>query len=530
MEEARASITADNLLTADLAPLDRAVERIGQARRRLTSPLLLPLRPIPFVGRQLASARALTSSAELMIRPAVRGLHELQATETEGSPIVRMSRYLQVVDGTSRVVQQNLAAVDLGPADGLVTPLADARGELAEALNSLQWNLGRLDTTVQSSLEAIEGERRYLILGGTNAEMAAGAPIPLARGVLTIRNGELSVGEWTWGEDRPIPPSVAPPAGPLTDLWSFVRPTESFYEVTVSPSFALNAPLAADLYEAAYGTRVDGVIMVDAEALISLSGLTGPVELGGVPRSGDELRRYILHDQYASFGSDQTDERHDAILDLTETVFADLVGGSQEPGRLITTLRDLARSRNVLFWSRLAGEQAAATTLGVDGAIDDGDLFVALNNRGANKLDYFSNVTVSVASVDSDASWTTVRLAVAVENAVNPTSEPRYVVGPNANHISAAGEYAGYLSLVAPPGADAVALAGDGPLVVDGYDDKHPVVARLIRIPAGGSWQGEWTFRIPAGRSLSPAPSGRPNEVVWVGLDKLSASTKTQND
>jgi hypothetical protein len=516
---ARSGLSTGALVSADLGPLDAAYSDVAKAHARLANPLLTPLRPLPFVGRQLASARALTASVRDVMRPAVTGLRELQAVPSSGPMGARLERYGASARATIGYVRRNLDRADLGPSDGLLRELSTTRREVASALERLRTGLDETDSALVAVHEMLAGPRRYLILGGTNSEMAAGAPIPLARGTLTVGNGQLLVGDWVWGDVGTRRKPVPTPPGPLTDLWSFLRPGDSSQELTQTPSFALAAPLAASHYKAQTGTDIDGVLMVDAEALVALSNLTGSVEIGGVARTGDELRRYILHDQYIPLpGAAWGAERHDAMLDLTDAVFAKLVNGEGDAAQIVATLARLGSARHVLFWSAKPAEQRAAKAAHIDGSLIDDAVFVGLSNRGANKLDYYvaseatvSRTTLADGSVD-------VAIDLTIRNVAPLAGESQYVIGPGTAHVKAAGEYAGYLTVMAPRGTSDAALVGEGAPIVDGYDDGHPVVGRLIRISAGETWTGRWTFRMSDARTIVPAPSARPIEVVWSGL------------
>jgi Protein of unknown function (DUF4012) len=516
---ARSGLSTGAFVSADLGPLDAAYADVARAHGRLAHPLLAPLRPLPFVGRQLASARALTASVRDVMRPVVTGLHELQAVPSGGPIGERLGRYGASARATIGLVRKNLDRAELGPSKGLLTELSATREEVASALARLRTGLEETDSALLAMHQVLAGPRRYLILGGTNSEMAAGAPIPLARGTLTIGNGQLVVGDWVWGDVGTRRKPVPTPPGPLTDLWSFLRPGDSSQELTQTPSFALAAPLAASHYKAQTGTDIDGVVMVDAEALVALSNLTGAVELGGAARTGDELRRYILHDQYVPVpGAAWGAERHDAMLDLTESVFAKLANGEGDAGQVVATLARLGTARHVLFWSANPAEQRAAKAAHVDGSLGDDAVFVGLSNRGANKLDYYvaSEATVSQTTL-ADGS-VDVAVDLTIRNVAPLTGESQYVIGPSTSHVKNAGEYAGYLTVMAPRGTSDAALGGEGAPIVDGYDDGHPVVGRLIHISAGETWTGRWTFRMSDARTIMPAPSARPIEVVWSGL------------
>jgi hypothetical protein len=519
LSEVRSGFTLDKALTGDLRPLDDAVLRLKSANSRLRSPFLAPLRPLPFIGRQLASARAIVGTASDLAQPSVIGLHEIQAVPSDAPLGVRARSMAAAGSATIQKLQERLAAVDLGPSNDLLGPLADARNELVDGINRIQPKLPEATTGLQAVTELMTGNHKYLILAGNNAEMGAGAVVPLTSGVLEINDGKLSVGSWVWLDSPTIQHvNVGPGTGPLGELWYFVQPGRDLHEMTQSPSFQQAAPLAVSVYESWSKTKVDGVVLVDAEALVKLANRIGPTVLGGKELSGEALRTYIFHDQYLQLGDSLNAEdsfaRHDAVLDLSERTMQRIVSDPGGLPNLAKDMLDLAHDRHLMVWSSSANIQASAHTARADGSLPDEAALVALNNRGGNKLDWFSQFTMNAVRTpgpERDAIWVDVEL----RSWAPASNEPRYVIGPNGEASERAGQIVGYLSVVAPRGAAEVTFEGDGQVVVNGNDDGHRVVSRLIRVDPGGTWRGVWSFTVPHGAKIVPSPSARPIPSIW---------------
>jgi Protein of unknown function (DUF4012) len=519
LNEVRSGFTVEKALTGDLRPLDDAVLRLKSANSRLSSPFLVPLRPLPFVGRQLASARAIVRTAANLAEPSVVGLHEVQAVPSDAPLGVRARAMAAAGTATIEKLQTRLKAVDLGPSEGLLGPLADARNELIDGINRIQPKLPDATTGLQAVTEVMTGNHKYLILAGNNAEMGAGAVVPLTSGILEVNDGKLSVGSWVWLDSPTIQHiNVGAGSGPLGELWSFVQPGRDLHEMTQSPSFPLAAPLAVSVYESWSKTKVDGVILVDAEALMKLANRIGPTTLGGKELSGEALRTYIFHDQYLQLGDSLEAEdsfaRHDAVLDLSERTMQRIVSDPGSLPNLTKDLLDLAHDRHLMVWSSNTNVQASAHTMRADGSLPDDAALVAINNRGGNKLDWFSQFTMNAVRTpgpERDAIWVDVEL----RSWAPAGNEPRYVIGPNGEASERAGQIVGYLSVVAPRGATEMNFEGDGQLVVNGTDDGHPVLSRLVRVDAGGTWRGVWSFSVPHGAKIVPAPSARPIPSIW---------------
>jgi hypothetical protein len=519
LSDVRSGFSIDKALAGDLRPLDDAVMRLKSANSRLNSPFLAPLRPLPFIGRQLASARAIVRTASELAEPSVVGLHNVQAVPGDAPLGVRAKSMAAAGTVTVEKLEARLKAVDLGPSNGLLGPLADARNELIDGINRIQPRLPEVTTGLQATTELMTGSHKYLVLAGNNAEMGAGAVVPLTSGILEINDGKLSVGSWVWLDSPKVEHvNIGPGTGPLADLWNFVQPGRDLHEMTQSPSFPLAAPLAVSVYESWSKVKVDGVILVDAEALVKLSNRLGPTVLGGKELSGEALRTYIFHDQYLQLGDSLNAEdsfaRHDAVLDLSERTMQRVVSDPGGLPNLARDLLDLAKDRHLMVWSSNANAQASARTVGIDGSLPDDAALVAINNRGGNKLDWFSQFTVNVVRTpgpELDTLWVDVEL----RSWAPAGNEPRYVIGPNGEASERAGQIVGYLSVVAPRGATDVTFEGEGQVVVNGTDDGHRVVSRLVRVDPGSTWRGVWSFSVPHGAKIVPAPSARPIPSIW---------------
>lgn len=160
------------------------------------------------------------------------------------------------------------------------------------------------------------------------------------------------------------------------------------------PDFPSSAALAEQLYRAAGGDSVDGVVQVDPYAISALLADTGPVD---VPPYGtftsanffSKLNTLVNVDQYPS-GSGKS-----ALTPITQAVMSHLLAS---PANLLPTLlatgESSAAQRHVLLFFNNAALAAAAHRADLDGAIAQPGigtdyLMVADANVGGNKDDQY---------------------------------------------------------------------------------------------------------------------------------------------
>src|SRR5439155_12845771 len=126
------------------------------------------------------------------------------------------------------------------------------------------------------------GPHRYLVFAANNSEMRAGSGMFLSVGVMTTSNGTIELSDMEPTGDLPVPPGKVPISGDLAARWGWIKPTEDFRNLMVSPRFDLMAPLAAQMWQAVGRPPVDGVLALDPIMLRAMLAATGPVDVNGL--------------------------------------------------------------------------------------------------------------------------------------------------------------------------------------------------------------------------------------------------------
>ena len=168
---------------------------LESAEGRLNSSILWPLRPLPFVGRQLASTSALVGTAQDLTEVVGPLITDVQAARNDPNGLDRIAFLRRVADQLGDL-EQVIASADLGPEDGLVGPLAEGRAELAAQLVELA-DRGAAYRVVTDGLAAFLEEGNYLLLGSNNSEMRLGSGMHLSVGRLTTSDGRLDLVDLT---------------------------------------------------------------------------------------------------------------------------------------------------------------------------------------------------------------------------------------------------------------------------------------------------------------------------------------------
>jgi hypothetical protein len=506
-----------------LADLRTAHVRFAAAHDRSSGFVLAPLRFMPVIGRQLRSVRALSGAAEQVAAAGADAVARAGAVfehpAASGPDRVTQVRSLrEIVDD----VAERLDTIeDLGPVQGLLAPLANARNDLAEDLAEARQTITSARTGAAAALSLVEGPRRYLVLAANNAEMRAGSGMWLQGGVLSTNDGELDLDEMvSLHLDADPPDGAVSPTGALASRWGFLEPGGEWRNLMASPDFPASAELATQMWAAAGRGDVDGVLAVDAIGLQAIVAATGAVEVDGQSLGAEDVPQQVLHDQYLQFGdlSSQSGqgnaERRDALATLAEAAVGAIDRGDYPASTLIRTLGDAIEGRHLLAWTQDEVEQSGWTAAGMDGSLPSDSLFVSLLYRGGIKLDWFMDLDADLSVERGSGGWD-VAVAITMRNEV-PEGEPTYVAGPYPGLGLVAGEYRGILAVNVPGDAEGAHFDDVDELAVAGADGDTRVVGFQLEVARGETRTVTLRFHLPATADhVVVGPSARVPGISW---------------
>jgi hypothetical protein len=521
IEEARSAREVAD--AADLTD-ERPVGHVRQARAhfdrgaRITGQGgLAPARLMPVVGRQLRSVHAL-STAAVQVADVALDLHatfvdELESGDRGGLQRIALLESLRV---EATAADERLAAIDLGPREGLLRRLAEGREELAEVIFDTRTGLRRGAAAAGAAADVLGGPRRYLVLAGNNAEMRAGFGMFLSVGVIETVDGSLRIAEpMRPSGDLTLPPGIVEVSGDLEGRWGWLRPGEDWRDLMASPRFPASAELATRMWEATGGPPVDGVLALDPVALRAILAATGPIEVDDRRIGADDVVDELLRRQYERFADDpDSGERREQLGGIVSAALESFEEGDWDTTAMIRELASAARGRHLLAWSSDPAVADAFASAGIDGRLESDSMMVSILNRGGNKLDRWLQVEAELG-VDPGEDGAEGFVRIQVRN-VAPEGLPPYVAGPHPLMEVEPGDYVGVVALTVPGSSVDGRFDGGRPLVAVGPDGPAKVLATEISLARGEQVDLVARFRLVGDiRELRVEPSARVPPVTW---------------
>ena len=518
LQQVKANLTPGQVTSsASEKLLDQAHAEFATAQSDLSSPVFVPITVVPVIGRQFRAVKALSTAAGTVSQVGSSFLSQvhdvLDAPHGAGQERVASLRQLGAL---SLVAENQLAQVDTGPSQALISPLASKRNEFVTQLNNARLRLTKSASVAAVVAKILEGPQTYLVLAANNAEMRAGSGAFLDAGVATTSSGSLTLSNLGPSGARILPPGVVNPTGDFQLNWGWLLPGVDLRNQGLTPQFDVTAPLAARTWTALTGQQLDGVLAIDVVGVQQLLEATGPVTVNGESVSAANVEQYLFHDQYAGVSDNAAGapQRQDALGTLTGAVLRQLQGQSTDLRTLATAMSSAVAGRHLMVWSSNPVDQAAWRVSGVSGSLTAKSVDVSLINRGGNKLDQYLPVDVAVTTtpVGSD---TNVTMTTRLINGT-PPGQSQFIAGPFPGVPVTYGGYFGLVAANLPAAASDISMTGAGPLAVKGAEGPTWVVAAPVTIANGATSTVVVRFRMPGAHgSMTVVPSARVPAEQW---------------
>ncbi len=501
------------ILQGDTVGLSDARRRLVSADEDLQSAWLSPLTTMPFVGRQVNSARSLTHTSRSVVDAV-----SLAAADFAPANRDKMSRVelVAALSKNSRRLADVIDQGDLGPSSGLIVALSDGRAELAKQLLSIRKPLDKANAVLPGLQRLIAGPTRLLVVAANNAQMAAGSGLPLAVTTADFADGKITVGQFEWTSNVTVPAGSIQLPSELEQLWGFATPSENLKHAFVTPRFDVTAPLIAKQYEAATKTKVDGVLLIDIVGLQKLVAASGP---NSDPKAltADEIIPELMNGQYLSVDYGKKDshaDREERLSEVTRSVVSTLLDAKSRLSEVGKAIGQSIAGRHLLLWSKDVDLQNGLNRSEVDGALRADSIAVSLQNEASNKMDWFMRLSANLSTETGAAGERNVTVQVTVKNEVSE-GQPRYVAGPTQPK-QVYGDYVGYLTINVPRVAAHLRLGDTSPVIVGGYDGPTLTIGQLVIVHKGESSTVKFHFVMPKGTSsVQVEPSGRFPSLQW---------------
>lgn len=497
--------------------LRRASAEFASAHSDLSGPLMAPVTWVPVLGRQLSSARSLSSAAQQVATIGATFLGQVHDVldQPHGAGPERVQS-LHRLAALSLAASHQLYAVDTGPGQALVGPLARKHDEFVTQLDDARTRLAKAAAVSAVTATILQGPQTYLVLAGNNAEMRAGSGAFLEVGTADTSDGTVQLGTFGPSGQLSLAPGQVPVTGDLQRNWGWLQPGVDWRNLGLTPQFDVTAPLAARMWAARTGQQVDGVLAVDVVALRRILAATGPVTAGGVTVDSGNVEQYLLHDQYVGLSDNATGDaaRTDALGAIADATLRQLQGQSTNLRSLASSVAGAVAGRHLMVWSSNPTAQAAWLASGVSGSLTASSLGVAVVNQGGNKLDQYLPVSVDLVTRPTGSS-TEVTLTTALTNRT-PGGQSQFIAGPFPGLPLAYGDYSGVVADNLPAGASDITMTGAGALTALGGEGPTWLVAAPVLVHPGATVTVVTRFRLPGTHgSMTLVPSARVPAEQW---------------
>jgi hypothetical protein len=540
LEKARHEVSAvkQALIDGDTATAQRLAadlaSRAHTAHARTTGPAWWAVAHLPWLGRPMASIRAVTASVDEIasdaLPAALDGGDALSPHRVLVGPgqldLKRIASAAPALTRASVVLHAAQQRVANSPASTWLHAVDTKRQQLLDQISSLYVTLddGARAARLLPPMLGADGVRRYFVAFQNPAEARGLGGLVGAYGILTARDGKVGFTHFgTDGDFNHVSAHVN--FGSDFDLRygpSGFASTSLFVNSNYSPHLPYDAGIWLSMVKSKFHTSLDGVITTDPQALALMLGVTGPVTLSdGQQLSSDNTAQVLESGIYQKFPTDvQTPQRKAYLIEAAHAVASHITAeASNDAHALVTAMGVAVGQGRLLVYSAHAGEERELSATPLAGLLSDtkapfADLVV--NNADGTKLDYYLDRQLTYSRTTCDA--TTATVTVHLRNDAPASGLPPYVAAGVVPISGPFGSNDELLSLYVTSGATVEAVQVDGKRVFldEGTERGHPVVTTSLHLPRGQGRTVTYTVREPAasGRVVVPVqPLPRPMAV-----------------
>lgn len=434
--------------------LDQLQRHIDIASEAATDPLWKAAGSVPIVGHNFSVTTELVLSADDVVDRAAQPLLGVfssldwqKMTPVNGkfdvAPLESSSPTIVAAANTVELTHARLSGID---ASGLFPEVSGPLAEATQSLDDLRQTLSTAADTsrILPAMMGTDGPRNYLVLIQNNAEIRATGGLPGSLAVLHVEDGQIQLETQTTGSamGRFNPAVDVDPV--QTQIYS--RRLGTFIsDVNLTPDFPTAAKSAKSMWEAKYGSQVDGVIAVDPMVLAHILKASGPLSVPipeaaaatGLPTSltAENVVNTLLSDVYKDFDSNALQDAYFALA--SKEVFSALASGKVPADQLLGALTTSVQENRLHVWSGHNTEQNVIWNTGIGGSISGraagGNSFGVFFNDGTGaKMDYYVRRSVQLIEECKTDGYSEVTVRVTASNTAPSdaaTSLPALVTG-----------------------------------------------------------------------------------------------------
>lgn len=450
----------DKVTSGDFSTLPDDAKKIDELcdsmKAETSSPLWTAASFIPVYGSDINAARtmidALSDVSSNALVPMADNLSQATPGKLFQDGTINVSALQAVADSlsdSSKVFKSaNEKIQGIGDTHiSQVTELVDKAKDGFATLNGAVDAAEKVAPVLPQMLGANGQTRHYLVLAMSNVEIRACGGFPGSRGVMSVTDGKLELGDFVKVDMMKEPLSPLPitdeEANLFTTGWGLTGFNTLGYtmgDVTMTPDYPRAAQLASDMQKAIVGDDIDGVFAVDPVFLQYMLGIVGGTQLpDGTVVDGSNAAKVLLHDIYWNYPVEEQDAIFAAVAGSAFNKIVDELGSS-DIAKIAGAIEKGASEGRILMYSRNDDEEKAAKALGISGALqaDTSEapiLGVYVNNYSYSKMDWFLDKRVTIdSSVENADGSTTYRVTTSLKNTMTPQEKaemPGYFQGHN---------------------------------------------------------------------------------------------------
>ena len=450
----------DKVTSGDFSTLPDDAKKIDELcnsmKAETSSPLWAAASFIPVYGSDINAARtmidALSDVSSNALVPMADNLSQATPGKLFQDGMINVSALQAVADSlssSSKVFKSaNEKVQGIGDTHiSQVTELVDKAKDGFATLNGAVDAAEKVAPVLPQMLGANGQTRHYLVLAMSNVEIRACGGFPGSRGVMSVTDGKLELGDFVKVDMMKEPLSPLPitdeEANLFTTGWGLTGFNTLGYtmgDVTMTPDFPRAAQLASDMQKAIVGDDIDGVFAVDPVFLQYMLGIVGGTQLpDGTVVDGSNAAKVLLHDIYWNYPVEEQDAIFAAVAGSAFNKIVDQLGSS-DVTKIAAAIEKGASEGRILMYSRNDDEEKAAKALGISGALQNDPseapiLGVYVNNYSYSKMDWFLDKRTSIDSAVENADGsTTYHVTTTLKNTMTSQEKaemPGYFQGHN---------------------------------------------------------------------------------------------------
>jgi hypothetical protein len=473
------------------------------------------LTKVPVLGDDAAGVRALSRSLETLatdgIDPLVETLDALEQVSVNGRIDLETVEGLRAPVAGARTAFEDAAdkvsSIDTSGLVGALRPrfedYVDRVDEASSALTSAETAIEVLPTMVGG-----DGPRDYLLIFQNNAEIRATGGLPGAWAQVHAEDGRVEILRQGSANDFDV---LADPILPLTDEERAVYGPELgryFHDPGFTPDFPRAAELWRAHWEAAFPRApLDGVLALDPVAMSYLLEGAGPVTLGSVALTPENVVEELLSKPYRELDPEAQDALFEEAAGL---IFTAITGDVESPVDLVRGLNRAADERRFLVASfdeavtaELEGTRVLGQLSGDDGSTPHVD--VGLNDATGSKMSYYLRYWAKVRATSCEGGRQQLEGSMSLSQAIAPADAavlPDSVTGGGAFGTEPGTQLVA-VRLYGPHGGSIDAIRVDGAQVTLGKRliDGRPVTTLAISLETTKDVVITWSMTSGEGQS-----------------------------